>query len=600
MKLSSINPFLISAALLGTASFACAVDRTWISNSNADWNTAANWDIADAPNVLGERAVFDNVGSQNILTYSASIGAFGGILLTGNQTTGLTINNALASQQNFRFEDGAGIEIQSGAGAFNFGTGGPGGAASAQLVLDAADKNGVHTFLNNSSNLATLGSKVQLAIGGGTVQSLRFDGTGNWQLDGITNDPGDATLLSIVKNGIGTTTLNNIANLHGGTTTVNAGILEVKKLANGESSSSIGDSSNAASNLIINGGTLKFSGITGNGSTNRLFTIGTNGATLDGSSTNNTALTFTNTGSLVTTAGVANRTLTLTGTTSAGTLNSLASVIVDPTGGGKTAVTKSGSNTWVLSGANTYTGGTIVNGGTLSAGHVNALGATAGAVTVTSGTLALGSTNIAQTTIALNGGALTNTAGYTGTVNVGGAAAITGTYGTVDGGTDASRAINTTGGLSVGTLTGQGTFSGGNVNVSTQLAIGNSPGTMTFGNDLALGDNSTSDFEITSGAFELGSYDLAKGNAVGSQAVAFDGDLNLIFSGGAYTNGSSVKIFDFETYTGGFDNVTFSGLGLGQSATFNETTGFVTVVPEPAAALLGSLGLLTLLRRRRN
>jgi len=46
--------------------------------------------------------------------------------------------------------------------------------------------------------------------------------------------------------------------------------------------------------------------------------------------------------------------------------------------------------------------------------------------------------------------------------------------------------------------------------------------------------------------------------------------------------------------------VNFSGLGAGQSAVFNATTGFVTVIPEPQAALIGGIGMLALLRRRRD
>ncbi|HEX7260489.1 MAG TPA: hypothetical protein VF258_01625, partial [Luteolibacter sp.] len=130
-------------------------------------------------------------------------------------------------------------------------------------------------------------------------------------------------------------------------------------------------------------------------------------------------------------------------------------------------------------------------------------------------------------------------------------------------------------------------------------AIGNSPGTITFNDDLTLESASISNFELTEAAFDATTYDLAQGG-VGTQQVAFDGTLNLFFDGGeTYINDSTVKIFDFENYAGGFDAVNFSGLGVGQSATFDPTTGIVTVVPEPAAALLGSLGLLALLRRRR-
>lgn len=70
--------------------------------------------------------------------------------------------------------------------------------------------------------------------------------------------------------------------------------LVVDKLANGGVASSIGSSSSDAANLFIQGGTLKYTG-TGD-STNRLFTIGTGGATIDASG--DAALNFTSTGAL--------------------------------------------------------------------------------------------------------------------------------------------------------------------------------------------------------------------------------------------------------------------------------------------------------------
>lgn len=70
--------------------------------------------------------------------------------------------------------------------------------------------------------------------------------------------------------------------------------LTVNSLVNGGSVSSIGSSINAASNLYIQGSTLKYVG--GATSTNRLFTIGSGGATIDSSGAG--TLSFTNTGSL--------------------------------------------------------------------------------------------------------------------------------------------------------------------------------------------------------------------------------------------------------------------------------------------------------------
>ena len=70
--------------------------------------------------------------------------------------------------------------------------------------------------------------------------------------------------------------------------------LTATTLANGGAASSIGSSSNAASNLYIQGATLKYVGA--GASTDRLFTIGSGGATID--SSGGGALNMTNTAAL--------------------------------------------------------------------------------------------------------------------------------------------------------------------------------------------------------------------------------------------------------------------------------------------------------------
>ena len=212
-------------------------------------------------------------------------------------------------------------------------------------------------------------------------------------------------------------------------------------------------------------------------------------------------------------------------------------------------LTKNGAGTTTLNGANTYTGKT----------------------TVTEGSLALGASgSIANSSeVALNGGDFN---------------------------------VSASPGFSLGSsqkLTGNGGSVTGDITVNGTLAIGSSPGTITFNDNLAIGSSAVSNFEFTSTALGLGTYDLAQ-SGVGSQSVKFGGTLNLLFSGGTYANNSSVRIFDFEVHNGDFATVNFSGLGDGQSATFNSSTGFVTVVPEPGAALLGGISMLVLLRRRRD
>ncbi len=211
------------------------------------------------------------------------------------------------------------------------------------------------------------------------------------------------------------------------------------------------------------------------------------------------------------------------------------------------ALVKEGSSTLTLSGANTYTGATTVTGGVLE------LAAT--------GSIASSATTVSNTgTLLLSGG----TAGSV-TVNNG------------------------------GTLAGSGNVAAVTINSGGILAIGNSPGTMTFGGDLILASGSISNFEIN--GFSGGTYDLASG---ADYTATFDGTLNLIFDPG-FSIAGSVQIFDFMSYDGFFSDVTTSGLAAGYSATFDSTSGIVTVIPEPGmlSLLAGAVALFCVIRRVR-
>jgi fibronectin-binding autotransporter adhesin len=143
---------------------------------------------------------------------------------------------------------------------------------------------------------------------------------------------------------------------YSGDSSINASVL-----ANGGVASSIGASSNAASNLVLNGGTLFYSS-TSAVSTDRLFTVTAAGGAIYTSG----ALTFTNTGALGMT-GTGDRVLSLGGdSTSASTVSA---AISDPAGGGKTGLTKDRSATWILtSPSHSYSGDTTLLMGTLKIG----------------------------------------------------------------------------------------------------------------------------------------------------------------------------------------------------------------------------------------
>lgn len=225
-----------------------------------------------------------------------------------------------------------------------------------------------------NANKVTIGSTVageavNLDLGGASRNF--FVGT-NRTLEVVNTLSGAG---GIAQQGVGTLTLSGTANTYTGATSfggsgISSGVLEITKLANGGQASSIGASSNAADRLVFGGnttGTLRYIG--SGDSTDRRFSVGGVGAIFDASGSG--AVNFTNTAA-VAYSGASNttRSLTLTGTN---TGNNTMTALVGNNGTGVTTITKDGTGTWVLAGANTYTGNTNVNAGTLVLGTTGSI-----------------------------------------------------------------------------------------------------------------------------------------------------------------------------------------------------------------------------------
>ena len=345
------------------------------------------------------------------------------------------------------------------------------------------------------------------------------------------------------------------ANTYTGVLTISNGTLSVSTLADGLAASNIGASSNAAANLVLDGGTLRY---TGSGhSTNRLFTLTNNGGTIDASGSG--ALNFTNTGSVAFT-GSGVRTLTLTGSNTNN--NTLATVLGDGTGGAS-SLTKAGIGTWVLAGTNSYTGLSTISDGTLVVAANDALGTIAGGTTVSSGAtleisngIVIGAEalNLSGTGVSSNG-ALVVTSGngsYGGTVTLGASASIGGN----------------------GSLTLGGAVNGVAPGTSTLTQVGS--GTLTFSNTAgatnALAAVTTSAGQIT---------------AINGGSVRTTGAQNY---GGIVTSSVAATL----TSTGG-GNITANNT----SNNFNGnlvlgTSGVASIVDSNALALgASSIGTLT-------
>lgn len=248
--------------------------------------------------------------------------------------------------------------------------------------------------------------------------------TSNAAINGVISGGPQATFGGLIKSGAGPLVIGGNDNTYTGPTTINAGILSVSAFRSAGTPSSLGASSNAGVNLIINGGTLQYTGPGPGGSTNRLFQIGGSAAgstgTLDASGTG--PVQFTNTGIIVYGTTNQTRTLVLTGTSTAD--NMLVSVI-NNNGTGAVSVTKNGAGTWMLIGNSGYSGATTINAGTFKLGSpgtasAGPLGNTTGTTTVASGgTLDLNGVTLASSEgLTLSGpgaggvGALTNSSPF--------------------------------------------------------------------------------------------------------------------------------------------------------------------------------------------
>ncbi len=233
---------------------------------------------------------------------------------------------------------------------------------------------------------------------------------------------------------------------------------------------------------------------------------------------------------------------------------------------GTIAITKVGTGTQTFSGSgNTYTGATTVSQGTLLL---------SGAAVISS-----------STSVDVQSGATLDVSGVNGGVYTFTAAQL---------------------------LKGAGTVKGNSI-VNGSLQPGSSPGILSFANNLTLANTTQTTIELSSGARGTNFDGINVGGA-----LVYDGTLTLSI-GAALLNGT-YNIFDFASNSGALDLVAFSGgvyagtfsydgtslwtstdtNGSGQTFTFDQASGDLTVVPEPntwALALFGAMFAVFVVRR---
>ncbi|MEY4242462.1 MAG: hypothetical protein RLZZ245_47 [Verrucomicrobiota bacterium] len=502
--------------------------------------------------------------------------------LTGAATFDVSVGNITLGNSNFNNVNKA---VMSGAGAVTVTGGNTLKAAISTAGLVTLQNNAAWDLDGTASSIAGLSGTNGSATNSGTAQTLTLNFASGTQTFG--GGIGGGANVAVTKTGAGTQILTG-ENTYSGATTISTGTLQ---LGGGSTTGSL-----SASSSITNNGTFAVnrSNAVTQGTDFGTIVAGSGGVIQSGGGTLtlNTANTYSGTtqissGTLVASAS---------GALGSGTVNN----------GGKLQVT----------------GGTTLNNSITTRGETNSNPSnSAGAIESTGNNTLNGNINFGNvggliTNVISSSGALTiagnmsTSLGSGRTFNFGGAGN-TMVNGAINDGTSAvSVSKNGAGSLtlaglnnysgttniSAGTLFISGEVGNSNVSVSANATIGAGDASGIIGGNLHFASGAILDLsfgilslrDTATLSFDGFDFNNLLGFNVQSAAIGtytlIDGDFTL----------NSANLAHY-----GIDNA-FTRLD-GNKAYFDEGSLTVTIaaIPEPAAALLGGLGMLVLLRRRR-
>ena len=534
-----------------------AVDHSWLTDANENWNTSGNW-TNGVPNAASDTAnlTLDITGNRvvTINTTSATIG-----ILNIGDTNGSNVYDL----------------TNSGGATLTFDNGGSNAQVNQTSTSggDFIDENirlkGSLDITNASAHTLSFTGSIQSSATSGT-QTISFLSGNETVFAGIL-DSGTGGTIAVSKSGSGVLTLSG-SNTYTGGTSVSAGTLA---LGAGVSGTPVGTGT-----LTLSDGATLRSSASGAGSARTLQNaISLSGNITLGNAVNNGTLTFDGT-------ALANG-VTLTGDT---TLTTPSQVVIPDVISGAFSLTKAGASLLTLSGTNLYSGGTFINEGTIRFSNSSALGGTGNVTLGTSGGASAGlqwtggtatiSNNITVASAATgtsNLGAATGTPNYSGTITLNGNLELNSS----GGGVTLSGTITGVGGLTIispatFTISGTNTYSGGTtINTTGATLIANGDGTLGTGN-----------VSLTAGSITLTLQNGATQNYIGDSATLsyVSGDtINLNYSGTDTVNGLTVDGVAQGPGTYGAGATNPDGVFTG--------AGFIVVVPEPGTILMFGLGL---------
>lgn len=576
----NVGVTLVSGAASGITVALSSTSNTFTGNLTLPGGTGGNEFIS-----------FNSIGDGGSIVYSRlswrSVATYTGATNLNLSTRNISLSSTFGGLGNTPGLDGGGSPINMFA---NSGTGVV--TMSSDMVIASSANNGVFYF------------------GGSNAGNNTFSGL-------IADNPGTG-VLGIGKWDAGKWILSNANNSFNGNVYLMNGTLSVSNLQ------ALGNGSVIQMGFGANTGTLEYTG-SADGSTAKQIVIGNltannqaGGATILSNGTG--ALSFTNstfnslTPPWTQAVGITtlDRTLTLGGSSTGA--NEIQGTIQDNVAGNAlVSLSKTGAGTWVLSGANTYGGGTTVSQGTLVFRNTGAKSAT-GTHAFQAGTtlgLGVGGAGFFSSTDITNAFAGTMTGNLSGitvtaTTNVGidttagnftHSADITGT----------AKGLTKLGANSL-ILEGTNTYTGATLVSAGTLIVNGSLGDTAvtvdggaFGGTGAIG----SILSITSGSFHVADInDALQVAGLVTLYAGFGVDDLTGLTWGSVANGTYTLI-DGTLDTGVFAGLANNSLGTaydiggGRSAYFQEGSLQLVVIPEPRALLLGSLGILLLLRRRR-